>query len=249
MEKKEHKLSLVGLGPGNIDNLTLKAFNTLKDSDVIIGYASYIKLLKEIPELDGKNIIAFPMKTEEERCLTALELAKDADVCLVSSGDTGIYGLASLVLEIIDEENLNIELHIVPGITAAIACSSLVGAPLANDFCCINLSDQLTDFEIIKKRLEGAIEGDFVITLYNPSSKDRYEQFEDIIHLLIEKLGNNIPIAVVKNAYRENQETYPLLLKDLQPDEIDMNSLIIIGNSQTVINENNENVYTKRGYK
>ncbi len=167
------KIYAVGIGPGNMEDISVRAYNILKNVDVIAGYTTYVDLVKD--EFPDKEFLVSGMKREIERCKEVLEIAKTGqDIALISSGDAGIYGMAGIMLEVAMESGIEVE--VVPGITSTIAGAALVGAPLMHDQAIISLSDLLTDWEVIKKRVECASQGDFVISLYNPKSKGRVKQ-------------------------------------------------------------------------
>lgn len=179
MSKNRGQLFLVGIGPGHENHMTPAALDTIKQSDLVIGYASYIKLVKHL--LEGKEVVSAGMTEEIDRAKKAIELARQGrSVTLISSGDVGVYGMSGLVFEILKETGWrkgdSPDIHLVPGITAMNACASLVGAPLTHDYCCISLSDLLTPWAVIEKRIKAAAMADFVIGLYNPKSEHRTEQ-------------------------------------------------------------------------
>ena len=167
------KIYVVGIGPGNMEDISVRAYKTLKNVDVIAGYITYIDLVKD--EFKEKEFYVSGMKKEIDRCEKVLELAKEGKtVALISSGDAGIYGMAGIMIEVALGSGIDVE--VIPGITSSVAGASLVGAPLMHDQAIISLSDLLTDWEVITKRIDRASEGDFVISLYNPKSKGRTEQ-------------------------------------------------------------------------
>jgi len=216
------KLYVIGIGPGGLDEMTLRAVKAIEESDIIVGYTKYI---------------------EEERCREALELSKDKKVALISTGDSGIYGMAGLILEMRKDENV----EIIPGITASSAAGSVLGAPLMHDNCNISLSDLMTPYEDIKKRVRFAAEGDFVISLYNPKSKGRPHYLRECVDIIKEFRGEETPIAVVRNALREGESKEIFTLKDFNDEVVDMFSIVIIGNSKSYIKDGY--FVTPRGYK
>jgi precorrin-3B C17-methyltransferase len=198
--------------------------------------------------LEGKEVYPSPMKKELARAKKAIEIALSGkDVAIISNGDPGIYGMAGLILEVIRRENVNLEVEIIPGMPAFCAVSSLLGAPLMNDFVLISLSDLLTPFDIIKKRIRHAAEADFVIILYNPSSKGRKNQIKEINAILLKYKDHNTPVGIVWNAKREGEKVVITTLEKMLSYEIDMSSTIIIGNSSTFVFDSY--MTTKRGYK
>ena len=193
------KLYVIGIGPGGLDEMTLRAVKAIEESDIIVGYTKYIEMVKDL--IKDKEIFKTGMRGEEERCREALELSKDKKVALISTGDSGIYGMAGLILEMRKDENV----EIIPGITASSAAGSVLGAPLMHDNCNISLSDLMTPYEDIKKRVRFAAEGDFVISLYNPKSKGRPHYLRECVDIIKEFRGEETPIAVVRNALREGE--------------------------------------------
>ena len=235
------KLYVVGIGPGGLDYMTLKAKQVIEEVDVVVGYTKYLEMIK--PLLENKEVFATGMRGEEERCREALELSKDKKVALISTGDSGIYGMAGLILEMRKDENV----EIIPGITASSAAGSVLGAPLMHDNCNISLSDLMTPYEDIKKRVRLAAEGDFVISLYNPKSKGRPHYLRECVDIIKEFRGEETPIAVVRNALREGESKEIFTLKDFNDEVVDMFSIVIIGNSKSYIKEGY--FITPRGYK
>ena len=235
------KLYVIGIGPGGLDEMTLRAVKAIEESDIIVGYTKYIEMVKDL--IKDKEIFKTGMCGEEERCREALELSKDKKVALISTGDSGIYGMAGLILEMRKDENV----EIIPGITASSAAGSVLGAPLMHDNCNISLSDLMTPYEDIKKRVRLAAEGDFVISLYNPKSKGRPHYLRECVDIIKEFRGEETPIAVVRNALREGESKEIFTLKDFNDEVVDMFSIVIIGNSKSYIKEGY--FITPRGYK
>lgn len=235
------KLYVIGIGPGGLDYLTIKAKKAIEESDIIVGYTKYIEMVQ--PLLEGKEIFKTGMKGEEERCRKSIELAQDKIVSVISTGDAGIYGMAGLILQL--DNNPNVE--IIPGVTASSAAASILGAPLMHDNCNISLSDLMTPYELIKKRVGNAAEADFVISLYNPKSKGRPHYLGECIDIIKKYRDGKTPIGVVKNALREGQEVRIFTLEDFDTEVVDMFSIVIIGNSQSYIEE--DRIITPRGYK
>lgn len=239
------KIYVIGTGPGNLDYMCQRAFDALEDSEIVTGYSTYIKLIEHL--LDEKTVLSSGMRKEVDRCREAVELAITGKrVCMISSGDAGIYGMAGLVLEIAQELAPDLDVEVVPGITSAISSASLVGAPLMNDFVVLSLSDLMTPWEVILHRLKHAIEGDFVISLYNPKSKKRVKQLEQCVAMLLEHRAGDTPVAIVKSAMRAEQRQVVTTLADMLNHEIDMTTTLLIGNSQTRIQ--NGKMITPRGY-
>ncbi|WP_415321983.1 precorrin-3B C(17)-methyltransferase [Clostridium perfringens] len=235
------KLYVIGIGPGGLDEMTLRAVKAIEECDIIVGYTKYIEMVKDL--IKDKEIFKTGMRGEEERCREALELSKDKKVALISTGDSGIYGMAGLILEMRKDENV----EIIPGITASSAAGSVLGAPLMHDNCNISLSDLMTPYEDIKKRVRLAAEGDFVISLYNPKSKGRPHYLRECVDIIKEFRGDETPIAVVRNALREGESKEIFTLKDFNDEVVDMFSIVIIGNSKSYIKEGY--FVTPRGYK
>ena len=239
------KLYVVGLGPGNLKNMTYEAREAIESADTVVGYQTYLDLIK--PLLTGKDVVSSGMTREVERCREALRLAAEGrTVALVSSGDAGVYGMAGLVLELSPPEN--IEVVIVPGVSAVQAAAAVLGAPLMHDFAVISLSDLLTPWELIEKRLAAVAAADFVVALYNPRSKGRVRHIQRAQELLLASRSPQTPVGIVRNACRDGQEKILSTLAEMPLDSIDMFSLVIIGNSATYV-DGQERMVTPRGYK
>ena len=250
---RQGKLRIVGIGPGDRDSLTLRAYQAIKNCGIVVGYKAYLELLAhDSPKglLAGKEIIASGMTQELSRAAKAIEktLAGN-DVCLISSGDPGIYGMAGVILELLAKEgNSEIPIEIVPGVTAASSCASLLGAPLMNDFAVISLSDLLTDAKVIENRIRSACQGDFVIVFYNPKSKKRTKPLEMAWQILSRYRSPQTPVGIVKNAGRIAEEVVLIPLKDmLTVKQIDMGATVIVGNSKTFTK--GRYMITPRGYE
>lgn len=237
------KLYVIGIGPGGLEHMTIKARQALEESDIIVGYTKYIDFVR--PLIEDKTIFSTGMRGEEERCRSALELCKNKTVAVISTGDSGIYGMAGLLLELKEDENIEVE--VVPGVTAATAAASVIGAPLMHDGCTISLSDLMTSYDLIKRRVELAAEGDFVISLYNPKSEGRPDYLTENINVIKKYRKGSTPVAVVKNALRNGQEVRFFTLDGFDDSEVDMLSIVIIGNSQSYMK--NGRFITPRGYR
>lgn len=235
------KLYVIGMGPGGIEHMTIKAKKAIEDSEVIIGYTKYIDLIT--PLIQGKEVFSTGMKGEIPRCKKALELSREKKVAIISTGDAGIYGMAGLILQMKNDEVV----EIIPGVTASSAAASIVGAPLMHDNCNISLSDLLTPYDLIKKRVELATQGDFIISLYNPKSKSRPNNLSEVLNIVRKYRNGKTPVAVVKNALRDGQETYIFTLDNFDDSVVDMLSIVIIGNSQSYVKDNI--FITPRGYE
>lgn len=238
-------IKAVGIGPGSTYDMTFRAKKALKECDVIIGYKTYIDLIRDIVE--GKEIISSGMRSEIDRCNTALNTARDGkNVCVISSGDAGIYGMAGLLMELNTKEPI-IDIQVIPGISAVNSVAAILGAPLMNDFAVISLSDYLTPWEMIEKRLKTAAESDFVIALYNPKSKARRTHINRAREIILKSRSEDTPVGIVKDASRKGEKKVITTLSDMLKHEIDMTTLVIIGNSKTFVKE--DKMITPRGYK
>ncbi len=230
------RIFLVGFGPGAEAHMTQRAREAIAASDVVIGYATYIKLVT--PLLSGKRVIRKGMTEEIDRCVEAHAHAREGrTVALISSGDIGIYGMAGPTYEVLLQAgwhpDSDIEVEVVPGATALSACAALVGAPLTHDFCAISLSDLLTPWPVIARRLEAAARADFVVALYNPKSGRRTGQIVEAQRILLRHRAPDTPVAVVKSAYRPKQSIQATRLADMADCEIGMLSTVLIGNRST----------------
>ncbi|MBR3747008.1 MAG: precorrin-3B C(17)-methyltransferase [Selenomonadaceae bacterium] len=242
------KISVVGIGPGALDEMTPRARRAIESAEVVAGYNTYIKLIEKL--LDGKKIIGRAMMQEVERARLALDEAlRGHNVAVVSSGDAGVYGMAGLVVEIISDlpESKRPQFEIVAGVSAVNAAAAILGAPLMNDFAVISLSDLMTPWEIIRKRIRAAGEGDFVIALYNPKSKRRTAQLDEVQKILLEFREKNTPVGIVTNAGRDGETKIISTLENFTREEVNMFSLVLIGNSQTFVKSGF--MITPRGYK
>ncbi|HHV26572.1 precorrin-3B C(17)-methyltransferase [Anaerosalibacter bizertensis] len=235
------KLYVVGIGPGGREDMTFRAVNAVKNSQVIVGYTPYIEYLEELVE--GKEIISTGMKGELERCKAAIESVKNGkDTAIVSTGDAGLYGMAGPILEMATD----IDVEIVPGVTAAFSAAGELGSPIMHDFCSISLSDLLTPWELIEKRIEKASEADFVITIYNPRSRGRKKHIEKAVEIMLKHKLPSTPVGIVKNSGRSGQKQFITTLDDIDYERIDMLSVLIVGNSKTYVE--NGHMITPRGY-
>lgn len=229
------RLSVVGLGPGSADLLAPMALAALAGAGAVVGYDRYMTLV-DPALLRGKVLFASPMKKELERTAKAVEFALSGlDTVVVSSGDSGVYGMAGLVLEYLEREDLldRIELDVVPGIPALCAAAALLGAPLMHDFASVSLSDLLTPLPAIMKRVRCAAEGDFVIVLYNPKSRKRDSYLGQALAIAAEHRDPGTPVGFVRNAYRPDQEVRVATLGSCDPDWADMLTIVVIGNGAT----------------
>lgn len=238
------KLTIVGIGPGNYDNMTIAADRALRESQLIVGYTVYVDLVQE--RYPGKELLSTPMTREAERCTLALEEAESKNVALVCSGDSGIYGMAALVYELRGSRTTP-EISVVPGLTAACSGGALLGAPLTHDFAVISLSDRLTPWEKIERRLECAALGDLSIVLYNPRSKGRPDNLRLACDILLKHLPASRLCGVAHNIGREGEGCEILSLEDLRTADVDMFSTVFIGNAQTKVIGGK--LVTPRGYR
>lgn len=253
----------MSLGPGDRRTMVPEALQALQEADVVVGYKTYLELVADL--LDGKRVMASGMKREIDRCQSAIDLALGGDhVALVSSGDAGIYGMAGLVLDLCRERQLCavrpgeaaeardkdekgteseakigsgavLEVSVIPGVPAFNAAASLVGAPLMHDFAAVSLSDHLTPWELIERRLEAVAQADFVLAIYNPRSKTRPHLLEHARDVLLRHKAPETPVAIVRRAMREGQWTHLTTLATLPVEEVDMQSVLLVGNSQTYV--------------
>ena len=239
------KIYVVGIGPGAYDQMTGRAIRALNESDVIIGYTVYVDLVKEY--FAGKEFMTTPMKKEVDRCVLAFEEAKKGrTVSMICSGDAGVYGMAGLMYEV-GENYPDVELTIIPGVTAATGGAAVLGAPLIHDFCLISLSDLLTPWEKIETRLLAAAQADFVVCLYNPSSHKRYDYLRKACELMLRHKDGNTWCGIVKNIGREGQTSQMMTLEELKDIQVDMFTTVFVGNSQT--RNIGGKMVTPRGYK
>jgi precorrin-3B C17-methyltransferase len=258
---QQGRLTVVGLGPGNRDLMAPRAVQAIQECAVVIGYRGYIEQIRDL--IAGKEVHEAELTQEIERATLAVRLAlAGGSVCIVSSGDAGIYGMAGLALDILhshlaeqsigeassaDRDNVSEPLvEIVPGISALNAAAALLGAPLMHDFAVISLSDLLTPWEVIVRRLSAAAAADFVVVLYNPSSKRRTWQLGEAQRLLLESRSATTPVGLVRNAYRSGQKVWLTTLGQLHNEAVDMFTTVVIGNSCTRIQM--KHMVTPRGY-
>ena len=243
------KISLVGLGPGHPDHMTPAAQAAIRDADTVIGYATYIKLIE--PLLTGQEVIRKAMTEELDRAIEALARARQGKkVALVSSGDAGVYGMAGPTYEVLFEAgwtpDSKIEVEVIPGASALNSCAALVGAPLTHDFCAISLSDLLTPWPVIARRLAAAAAADFVVALYNPKSGRRSQQIQHAQAIFLAQRDAATPVAIVKSGFRARQNVELTTLAELADAEIGMLSTVLIGNSHTFVRHGL--MVTPRGY-
>ena len=239
-----NKLYVIGIGPGAEDQMTRKALDILRDVDVIAGYGVYVELVK--PLFPDKEYLVTPMRKEVDRCRMAIDAAKEGrTVAMISSGDAGVYGMAGLCLEL--AADTDVEVEVVPGVTAALSGGAVLGAPLTHDFAVISLSDLLTPWDKIEKRLELAGEADLSIALYNPSSHRRSDYLQKACDILMRHVKPETVCGVVRNIGREGESFQVMTLKELRDYKADMFTTVFIGNSQTM--NINGRMVTPRGYR
>nr|WP_256365112.1 precorrin-3B C(17)-methyltransferase [Caldimonas brevitalea] len=243
-------MTLVGIGPGHADHMTRRAREAIAEADTVIGYVTYIKLVADL--LDGKEVIRKSMTEELDRAVSALEAARAGKrVALISSGDAGVYGMAGPTYEVLFQagwqpQGDDVQVEVVPGASALNSCAALVGAPLTHDFCAISLSDLLTPWPVIARRLDAAGSADFVVALYNPKSGRRTRQIVEAQHLLLRHRRPDTPVVVVKSAYRRRERIEFTTLQQMADCEIGMLSTVLIGNSHTFVRDGL--MVTPRGY-
>lgn len=240
-----NKIYVVGMGPGSPEQMTLQARQVLEACDVIVGYTVYVDLLKNL--LPDKEYLTTPMRREVERCRAAFEEAqKGRNVAMVCSGDAGVYGMSGLMLEL-GEEYPDCSVEVVAGVTAALAGGAVLGAPLMHDFAVISLSDLLTPWETIEKRLRCAAAADFAICIYNPSSKKRADYLRRACDILLEDLEGDRVCGLVFQIGREGERSEVLTLNELRGRQVDMFTTVFIGNSRT--KQIGGRMVTPRGYQ
>lgn len=240
------RLHVVGFGPGDKEHMTLKAVEVIENADVVTGYTTYVDILREY--FPHKEYKATGMMGEIDRCRMAIADAMTGRaVAMVSSGDSGIYGMAGIAYQIAEEMGADIEIEIVPGITAASTAASVLGAPLMHDLAIISLSDLMTPLELILKRIECAGEGDMIVCIYNPKSKKRTDHLTRAANVLMRYRSADTPTGIVRNAGRRGERKTITTLGELKDADVDMLSTVIVGNSQTYVSHGV--MITPRGYR
>lgn len=238
-------LSVVGTGPGSLDYLIPAARKAIEQAEVIVGYKTYLSLIE--PLITGQNTVASAMMQEVDRVKQAFELAEQGKVVvLVSGGDPGIYAMAGLVYEVAALRKTRVEIRVIAGIAALNSCAERLGAPLMHDFATVSLSDLLTPWDLIEKRIQAAADADFVLVIYNPRSKKRDWQLSRALEIISSVRSGATPVGMVRGATRANEQIILSRLEDFNPQEADMQSTIIVGNSKTYITDNK--MITPRGY-
>ena len=238
MSKRKGKLFIVGIGPGHHEHMTFRAKQVIEESEIIVGYDTYVSLVEDL--IAGKEVYRYAMTQEVDRANQAIHFAEnDKIVSLVSSGDPGIYGMAGLIYEILADKGWNkengISIECVPGISSLNSCAALVGSPLMTDFAVVSMSDLLVPWETIMKRVEAAALGDYVTVIYNPASKKRVHQLRDTRNIFLKYREPSTPVAIVKGAYRESQSVAMTTLDNMleHQDMLGMITTVIVGNSST----------------
>ena len=241
-------LKVVGIGPGDAAHMTPAARSVLEEAQVVVGYGGYVDMVPLELRRD-KRVESTGMGGEMARCRTAIDLALEGlRVAVVSGGDAGVYGMAGLVLELAESlpETADLEVEVVPGVPALAAAAALLGAPLVNDFAVVSLSDLLTPWEVIERRLRCAVEGDFVLALYNPRSRRRDGHLARAVEIIAEVREASTPVGLVRQAFRQGQEVSITPLGEFDPETADMLSIVIVGNSTTRLARGR--MFTPRGY-
>ncbi len=240
------KIIVVGIGPGSPEDITPAVRKAIAQAEVLVGYKYYFQFVEQDLSPDTKCVNT-GMKKERERASMAFDYAEqDKTVCVISSGDAGIYGMAPLICQMKIERKSEVEVEVLPGISAFQKAAALIGAPIGHDLCTISMSDLLTPWLTIEKRIFAAAQGDFVTSIYNPKSKERYWQLYRLQDIFLQYRSPQTPVGVVRQAGREEQEIQLTTLADFNPESTDMFSLIIIGNSQSFTADNM--MITPRGY-
>lgn len=240
------KLTIVGFGPGSREDMTLRASNAIETADIVTGYTTYIDILRMY--FPDKHFKSTGMMREVDRCRSAIgDASLGKNVAIVSSGDSGIYGMAGIIYQLVDEMKADIDVEVVPGVTAASAAGSILGAPLMHDLAIISLSDLMTPLDLIMKRVEAAGQSDLIVCIYNPRSKGRPDYLSQAADILLKYRSADTPVGIVRNASREGQEKIITTLGKIDYELVDMFSTVIVGNSQTYTSKGM--MITPRGYK
>ena len=240
------RIIIAGIGPGSKEDITPAVLEAVQEADAIVGYKYYFLFIEAYVK-PGCECIDTGMKKERERAEQAFELAEQGmTVCVISSGDAGIYGMAPLIYEMAKERNSNVEISVLPGISAFQKAASLLGAPIGHDLCIISLSDLMTPWEVIERRIKAAATGDFVTAVYNPKSHGRYWQLYRLQELFLQERSADTPVGYVRQAGRDEQEIKVTTLAAFDPEDVDMFTVILIGNSQSYISDSK--IITPRGY-
>ena len=240
------KITIIGIGPGDKPDMTLAAVEALRNCNILVGYKYYIPFVTDFLS-DDTEIVATGMKQERERIEKAFSLAEGGnDVCVISSGDAGIYGMAPLAYEMKCQRNSDVEVEVIPGISAFQKAASILGAPMGHDFCVISLSDLMTPWSLIEQRINAAAMADFVTAVYNPKSNGRYWQLYRLKELFLKHRKPETTVGYVRQAGRDGEKAVVTTLADFDPEDVDMFTVVIIGNSRSV--NSCGNMITPRGY-
>lgn len=241
-----NKITVIGIGPGHEGDMTLRAVEALRGADIVVGYNCYIPFISHLLR-ENAEIVKNGMKQERKRIEKALEIAGSGrDVCVISSGDSGIYGMAPLVYEMLRERGIEADVEVIPGISAFQKAASLLGAPIGHDFCVISLSDLMTPWAVIEKRIKAAADADFVTAVYNPKSTGRYWELYRLKELFLEVRNGETPVGYVRQAGRDGEQVRETTLAEFDPEDVDMFTVVIIGNSQSY--RWKDKIITPRGY-
>ncbi|HAO5826340.1 TPA: precorrin-3B C(17)-methyltransferase [Listeria monocytogenes] len=236
---------VIGIGPGDKRLMTGEALQAIEDAEVIVGYVTYIKLIKEL--IKDKEVVKTGMRREIDRCQEAVDIALTGKkVAVVSSGDAGIYGMAGLVLELAEKSEPDLEVKVIPGITASIGAAAVLGAPIMHDFCHISLSDLMTPWEVIEKRLTHAAMADFVVCFYNPRSKGRANHLANAFQKMMKHKSGDTVVGIVKDVGRKEERKIITTMRDIDYELVDMTTMVIVGNKETYVK--NGKMITPRGY-
>lgn len=240
------KLYVIGIGPGSVKRMTNEAINAIKSSDVVVGYKPYLEYVEEF--LDDKETFSTGMTGEIERCNHAIDLAESGkNVSIISTGDAGLYGMAGPIYELVHERNSKVEVVVVPGVSAQFSAAADLGAPLMHDTATISLSDLLTPYDLIMKRVELAAEGDFVIAIYNPRSKTRKDHLKNAFDLIKKHRSGDVPVGIVKDSGRDGTQVTLTTIDKIDYEMVDMKTIVIVGNSSTRVIDGK--MVTPRGYE
>lgn len=238
-------LYVVGLGPGSQRLMTQEAIQIIKNTHTIVGYATYVRLIEDM--LEGKELVVTGMRGEIERCQKAIDIAVTGkDVAVISSGDAGIYGMAGLLFELAGKQSPHVDIKVIPGVTASIAAAAALGAPLMNDFCHISLSDLMTPWKVITKRVDAAAAADFVICLYNPRSKGRPNNLREALNIILKYKSPDTIVGLGKDVARPKEIDKVMTIETLDETEVNMTSIVIVGNKNTYVQDGR--MITPRGY-
>ena len=239
-------LYVVGLGPGSKAMMTQEAREVIEQTKTIVGYATYVRLIEDM--IEGKELVVTGMRGEIDRCKKALEIAQTGkDVAIISSGDAGVYGMAGLIMDLASKQGAKVEIKVIPGVTASIAAAAHLGAPLMNDFCHISLSDLMTPWEVIEKRLHAAAAADFVICLYNPRSKGRPHHLRKALDIIAQYKAGTTVVGIGKDVARPKEIDEITTIDDLDETMVNMTSIVIVGNKETYVHDGR--MITPRGYQ